>query len=242
MRIFGKSDIGRRRSSNQDDYAFGRLGSSAVWAAVCDGMGGANGGNVASAMAVREISRHIESDYREGCKPNSIKTLLQSAVYTANAEIYEEARKNEALAGMGTTVVAAGVADKLACIAHVGDSRAYLIHEDAICQITRDHSVVQEMVEAGQITQEEARAHPNKNVITRALGIVPEIAIDYSEVTLQRGDALILCTDGLSNQMEADEIKNIVKAGVEDACARLVTQANARGGPDNITVVLLSDR
>ena len=236
MRIFGKSDIGRRRSSNQDDYAFGRLGSSAVWAAVCDGMGGANGGNVASAMAVREISRHIESDYREGCKPNSIKTLLQSAVYTANAEIYE------ALAGMGTTVVAAVVADKLACIAHVGDSRAYLIHEDAICQITRDHSVVQEMVEAGQITQEEARAHPNKNVITRALGIVPEIAIDYSEVTLQRGDALILCTDGLSNQMEADEIKNIVKAGVEDACARLVTQANARGGPDNITVVLLSDR
>ena len=142
---------------------------------------------------------------------------------------------------MGTAAVAVVVAGRLACIAHVGDSRAYLIHADTITQITRDHSVVQEMVEAGQITQEEARAHPNKNVITRALGIVPEIVMDYSEVPLERGDALILCTDGLSNQLEADEIKNIVKDGVEDACARLITQANARGGYDNITVVVLSD-
>ena len=147
MIIYGASDIGRVRSSNQDSFITGKMSDSVGFAVVCDGMGGANGGNIASEIATNVISEHIKSAYRDNMGSNSIRYLLMSAVIAANAEIYDRAQEDETLLGMGTTVVAVIVVDKLAHIVHVGDSRAYIVNPNNIEQITHDHSVVQSMLD-----------------------------------------------------------------------------------------------
>ena len=177
MKIASKTDIGKVRNTNQDSYAAGEMLDGTAWAVVCDGMGGANGGNIASANAVKIISEYISSSYHEEMGSNSIKTLLQSALYGANVRLYDMSKTIESLNGMGTTVVSAIISNGIAHIAHAGDSRAYLIHEGKLSQITKDHSIVQSMVDKGQITPEEAKNHPNKNVITRALGVDEDIKI-----------------------------------------------------------------
>ena len=157
MKIASKTDIGKVRSTNQDSFAAGELNDGTAWAVVCDGMGGANGGNIASANAVTIVSEYISSSYHEGMDSNSLRTLLQSALYGANVRLYDMANKIESLSGMGTTVVVTIVSNGVAHIAHAGDSRAYIIHDGELSQITRDHSVVQTMVDKGQITEEEAK-------------------------------------------------------------------------------------
>lgn len=239
MKIAAKSDIGKVRESNQDAYATGELPDGVAWAVVCDGMGGAAGGNVASETAVKIISEQITSAYRGSMRSKSIKNLLVSAINAANISVYDIAQGNIKLAGMGTTVVCALVADGVAYIAHAGDSRAYLLHTD-IEQLTRDHSVVQEMVDTGQITRDEAKMHPSKNIITRALGVLPEIRVDFYEQPLDKADVLLLCTDGLSNFVENDEILQLAKnCGDNNLAELLVAKALQNGGGDNVTVVTI---
>ncbi len=241
MKITGGSDIGRVRRSNQDSFLTGEIDGNTSWSVVCDGMGGANGGNIASQMAVKVISDHIKSAYRSGMSSNSIRYLLMSAVTAANSEIYDLARSDESLAGMGTTVVATIIVEQIAHIVHAGDSRAYLLNKQKIEQITRDHSVVQSMIETGEITEEQAKIHPNRNVITRALGVNERINIDYNEISLSDEDMILICSDGLTNFVDDDNIFDLInKNEFNEYPEKLIDMANQNGGGDNITVVIMS--
>lgn len=241
MRIVAKTDKGIVRDSNQDAYAVGEFSDEVVWSVVCDGMGGAAGGNIASALAVKVISDKINASYRDNMKDASIKNMLDSALTAANIEVYDFSVVKPELQGMGTTVVCAIVRDNQAYIAHAGDSRAYVVNRDEITQITTDHSMVQDLLSKGKITSEEAENHPNKNIITRAVGVDKSIKIDFAQVDLNDNDVLLLCTDGLSNYVSNDEILEIMSDGKHYAYAdRLVNKANNNGGGDNITVVIIS--
>ena len=240
MKIVAKTDKGRVRDSNQDAYAVGEFPDEVAWAIVCDGMGGAAGGNIASALAVKVISDKINASYRESMKDSSIINMLHSALTAANIEVYDMAYANSELTGMGTTVVCAIVKNGKAFIAHAGDSRAY-IYDGELKQVTTDHSVVQTLLDSGKITKEEAEHHPYKNRITRAIGVDKSIEVDFDEVLLGDDEVLILCTDGLSNYVTDTEMINEVQDGKYYAFAdRLVRKANYNGGGDNITVVAIS--
>ena len=179
MKIVAKTDKGLVRDNNQDSYAVGELPGEVAWAVVCDGMGGAAGGNIASALAVKVISDKINTSYNQNMRDSSIKNLLDSAITAANIEVYDMADAHSELKGMGTTVVCAIVRDNTAFIAHAGDSRAYIAKNNELTQITTDHSLVQDLVNLGKITQEEAENHPKKNLITRAVGVDKQIQIDF---------------------------------------------------------------
>jgi hypothetical protein len=241
LNVFGKTDTGRMRPNNQDAFVCGRLFADSLFAVVCDGMGGANGGNVASAMAIRIVADRIVDTYRQGMGGGTIKNLLESAVAAANVEIFDTSMAEPELRGMGTTAVAVIAAGRDAYIAHVGDSRAYLLTGQGIEQLTRDHSIVQAMVEKGQLTEDEAKNHPRKHFITRALGVEETVQCDYTEISIPEDGALLLCTDGLTNMVDADDIYAVVrKNGAEQAVQQLLDAANAAGGSDNITAVLLA--
>ncbi len=242
MKISAKSDKGMVRSSNQDSYAAGELPGNVAWAVVCDGMGGAAGGNVASAAAVKLISEKIATCYHVGMSDNSIRNLLVSAVESANAVVYDTACKNENLFGMGTTVVAVIVNIDRVYVASAGDSRAYIL-SDKIVQITTDHSIVQGMVDRGEITKDEARSHPKKNVITRALGVENEIRVDFFQEEIDKdNDVVLICTDGLTNFVSDDDILRLSSiCSKYEIADELVKAANENGGGDNITVVALSN-
>lgn len=242
MKIVAKTDKGIVRDSNQDAYAVGEFPEEVAWAVVCDGMGGAAGGNIASALAVKVISDKINASYRPNMKDSSIKNMLDSALVAANIEVYDLADAKPELHGMGTTVVCAIVRNGYAYIAHAGDSRAYIFNGKELKQVTTDHSLVQDLVDKGQITKQEAEKHPNKNLITRAIGVDKSIDIDFDEVTLSDEEILILCTDGLSNYVSDDEMISEVNDGRYYAFAdRLVKKANNNGGGDNITVVAIAN-
>ena len=241
MNIFSKTDVGLVREINQDSLDSGQLPDGSVWAVVCDGMGGACGGDVASKMACEIFSKRINSSCDESMSGKYIKNMLISAVLAANSEIYDRSKSDKTLSGMGTTIVGCVVMDNVAHIVHAGDSRAYLIDGDGCKQLTTDHSVVQEWVDSGKITQEEARTHSSKNIITRALGVNYRLDVDYTAYEMSECDMLLMCTDGLSNYFTDGKIFSIVK-GVppEDICEKLVTAANDAGGSDNIAVVVIA--
>ena len=210
------------------------------YAVVCDGMGGANGGNIASNIAVRVIVERIKEAVQDGHLKSAAQHVLESAMAAANFEVYDRAQSDVQLDGMGTTVVAAITCGRMAYISHVGDSRLYRLHENELIPVTRDHSVVQEMVESGQLTEEEARSHPRKHFITRALGVSEMESGEYDELELTAGDRLLLCTDGLTNMVEPTLIRQIIQDNtIEDAVPALVQAALDGGGTDNITVLLL---
>ncbi|MFT9055834.1 MAG: Stp1/IreP family PP2C-type Ser/Thr phosphatase [Ethanoligenens sp.] len=241
LQIIGKTDVGKVRKTNQDDYAYGYLPDGAVWAVVCDGMGGANGGSVASSMAVRAITDSIQKQYTGQADAASVRALLFDALSDANTQVHVKARQDISLYGMGTTVVACIATADVLFVAHAGDSRAYLLDAQAT-QLTRDHSVVQEMVESGQLTAEEARNHPNKNIITRALGVEPSLKIDFGEHAFPKGAGVLLCSDGLSNLVEDETFVQAMREDLEGAAEKLTALANEKGGTDNITVVMIVNR
>ena len=240
MEVFSKSDIGLVRTSNQDDCRFGVFSPCCAWAVVCDGMGGANGGNVASATAVDVISEQIQQLYDEKLTKEQLVTLLTDIVQRANTHVFDMSISDRSLEGMGTTCEFVFVKDRTVHVVHVGDSRTYSIRGGKIKQLTEDHSVVQEMVRRGEITPEEAMQHPNKNIITRALGIRPEVCIDYIEANFSYGDVLLICTDGLTNCVSGGDIVKIVHENRgEDMTNKLIDKAKDGGGTDNITVTVI---
>lgn len=237
MKLTGDTHIGLVRNSNQDAMRYGLLGDGVSYAVVCDGMGGANGGNVASNIAVDIIAKRICEAYADEHPPRSTANLLASAMAAANIEIFERAKAEPEYEGMGTTVVAVIVSGKDAYISHVGDSRLYLYRDNALQQITRDHSVVQEMIESGQLTEEQARTHPRKHFITRALGVSAMEEGEYDEIELAPNDKLLLCTDGLTNMVDDATLANLL---ADNANIDILLQAALDvGGTDNITAVLL---
>ncbi len=241
MKIVAKTDIGLTRTSNQDSYAAGELPGSVAWAVVCDGMGGTNGGNLASSTAVKIISERISSSYRQGMSFSSIKNMFMSAIIAANVCVYDMSKENPELSGMGTTVVVAIVADERVYVAHAGDSRAYILTSGKLHQLTKDHSFVQEMVDSGKLTIDEARDDPRKNLITRALGVSEELQIDFCEEDISENDVLLICTDGLTNYVQPDEIYELTDDGkFYEFAERLVNRANNNGGGDNVTVVTVA--
>lgn len=241
MKIVAKTDIGLKRESNQDSYAAGELPGSVAWAVVCDGMGGAAGGNYASSTAVKVISERITSSYRIGMTASSIRNMLTSAIAAANISVYDMSKADPELTGMGTTVVVSIVVDNTVFIAHAGDSRAYILSNGSLNQLTKDHSIVQEMIDHGTLTPDEAKIDPRKNIITRALGVDSELRIDFDIADIDENDVLILCTDGLTNFVEPQEIYELTDDGkFYEYAERLVARANSNGGGDNITVVTIS--
>lgn len=240
MNCYGKTDIGLKRSSNQDTLSLSTLPGGEILAIVCDGMGGAKAGNVASERAAEAITKFVNNSYRYNMDYYACESLLNNAISSANIEVYDISLNNPDYAGMGTTVVAAIVAKDFTVISHLGDSRAYIVGEE-ITQITRDHSVVQSLVESGKLTPEEARVHPRKNVITKAVGIEENVRPENSECNLKPGEVLMLCTDGLTNYAELSVIKDIINNNpMESAVDMLISEANRNGGGDNITVLLVS--
>ena len=205
---------------------------------VADGMGGHNAGDLASRYTVGTMT-----DYIEGAEDERPVALLAEAIHTANDVVVQKAKSDINLNGMGTTVVAATIQDDYLYVANVGDSRLYLI-DDEIEQITRDHSLVEEMVRLGQLGREEARSHPDRNVITRAIGVRTPVKIDFFDVKLERGDIILLCSDGLTNMVEDYDILRIVRksSSLKEAANKLVNEANKNGGKDNISVVLAEFR
>lgn len=236
MKAYSITDIGKRRSSNQDfvyasEQPVGNLTNLMI---VADGMGGHNAGDLASRYTVESMVAYIERSEEKRPIP-----LLSMAIHYANDLVMEKAKTDKALEGMGTTVVAATIQDGYLYVANVGDSRLYLIDQE-IEQITRDHSLVEEMIRIGELQRQDARSHPDRNVITRAIGVNSPIKIDFFDMKLEEGDRILLCSDGLTNMVDDDEILHIVKkcASPQEAAQRLVTEANKNGGKDNVSVVL----
>lgn len=232
MRVGGASDVGRVRTINEDAFWFDdRL------LIVADGMGGHVAGEVAAAVALETVKEAIGSLRLQPGAP--VQELVRSAVREANRRVFERARR-DGLDGMGTTLTMAVVVDRVAYVGHVGDSRAYHIQKERMVQITEDHSVVAELVKTGGISAAEAHTHPYRNLLTRALGTTPDVVADLYSVSLDPGEGLLLCTDGLTAVLTDEEIYRVLEQCRDpDACARrLVDLANARGGPDNITAVV----
>lgn len=241
MDVYGKSDIGAVRSINQDDMKFKKMDDNTLWSVVCDGMGGAKGGEIASSIATSEISKMFDDALKENTlSGKNLKSIMELSVIKAGEEIYNTSLKDGNLTGMGTTVVASLIYNNVLHVVHIGDSRVYIVNKSGINQITTDHSVVQEMVNNGEITKEEASIHPNKNIITRALGIKQKSLPDYNKYNLDDGDAVLMCTDGLTNELSDEEIYKIfISSAPQDIPDRLINEANNRRGSDNITVAVI---
>ena len=240
MKLAGKTDVGRVRQENQDDYRAGELPGGAVWALVCDGMGGAKGGREASQGACNVIENFFQEQYAQ-CGAGQEEPFLKKALLYANRFVFQKAAHEEALAGMGTTAVCALVRSGNVYLCHAGDSRAYLIRDGKLTQLTHDHSYVQELVDCGTITEEEAEHHPQKNIITKARGVDYRLEPEFTAAKLKREDRLLLCTDGLTNMVPVEEMEELLAQGAfYDLPDRLIEAANAHGGSDNITALLLA--
>lgn len=240
--ITGLTDPGRMREQNEDNIA---MAPAAGLVVVADGMGGHRAGEVASRLAVEAIQRHVVNTLAEaGTNSNgSIEVaLVRDAIQRANHAIFEHARENPDYAGMGSTVVVALFYDDKLCVGHVGDSRLYRFRDTILEQVTEDHSVVQELVSRGLVTAEEARLSVGKNLVTRALGIDPEVEADISEHDVYDDDIYLLCSDGVNDVLADGDIEMMLTEHGRDLQAtvqHMVNTANERGGPDNISVILV---
>ena len=241
MEYWGLSDIGRVRAQNQDAFRIEELDRHTILAVVCDGMGGAKSGNIASRLAIDVFVDEVKNSWKSSMTQEQTEELLRNAIKLANFTVYDQARQFEEFAGMGTTLVAALLSGRNATIINVGDSRCYHITHSDIRRITVDHSVVQMMVDRGELTAEEARSYPGRNYITRAVGTEPTVESDLFAIRVERGEALLLSSDGLHNEVDDQEILFEVVHGVnnDNCCQRLLDIANMRGSPDNVTSVLV---
>lgn len=238
MRIYSATDVGQKRKMNQD-YVFASadpVGNLPNLFVVADGMGGHNAGDYASSHAVKTVAEEIRKD----ADFNPVK-VIRHAIECANTEIMDQAQNDETLRGMGTTMVVATIIGNYAYVANVGDSRLYVI-DQKIQQVTKDHSLVQEMVRMGELNAEQARNHPDKNIITRALGAERTVDIDFFDLKLETGSVILMCSDGLSNMVEDSQIEQIISDTDKDLEERgriLISEANRNGGKDNIAIVLI---
>lgn len=240
MLIVGATDVGKVRSANEDGYDFGIFDDGTAWAIVCDGMGGVRGGHIASSLVLEMVSEKIKKCYNKLMPSYSFENMFLSTITTANVIVHDRSFTDEDLKGMGTTIAAVIIKDHIACIAHVGDSRVYKISEGTIKQITKDHSLAQEMLDRGQLTQEEFENYPKKNIITRALGVDEDIDIDFDFTALEDGESLVLCSDGLSGLISDEDILRIYNDNsINTVCEKYIEAANGNGGHDNITVVVM---
>jgi len=241
MQIWGLSDPGCVRMQNQDTYHSEQLDRNTVLCVVCDGMGGARSGNIASTLAVDVFVQEVKRTWTSSMDQEKIDQMLRGAVKLANFTVYDQAAQFEEFSGMGTTLAAVLVHGKDVTVVNVGDSRAYAVDKNGIYQLTKDHSLVQMMVERGDLTPEMARSYPGKNFITRAVGTEAVADCDLFHYKVERGDCLLLCSDGLSNMMDDQEILFEVVHGVskQQCCQRLLDIAKNRGAPDNVTSVLI---
>lgn len=241
MQSWGLTDSGCIRSQNQDAYLVEHLDRNTLLCVVCDGMGGAKSGNIASSLAIDVFVQGVKRGHHGSMDAEAVGQLLERAVKLANFTVYDQSQQIPEFSGMGTTLVAALIRGRQATVINVGDSRAYHVDEDDIRQITVDHSLVQLMVQRGELRAEQARSFPGKNYITRAIGTEPTVQCDVFHLDLERGDYLLLCSDGLSNMMDEQEILFEIAHGVSKklCCQRLLTIAKNRGAPDNVTSVLV---
>ena len=241
MQFWGITDPGCVRAQNQDSYLTENLDKSTVLCVVCDGMGGAKSGNVASTLAADVFTQEIKRTWVSGMDPEKVDQMLANAVKLANFTVYDQAQQFEEFSGMGTTLVAVLIHGKFATIVNVGDSRAYSIKEEGVRQLPTDHSLVQMMVARGELTPEKARNYPGKNLITRAIGTEAVVECDIFHRRLENGECLLLCTDGLSNMVDEQEMLFEVVHGVNKKSSgeRLLDIAKNRGAPDNVTCVLI---
>ncbi len=238
LKTFSITDIGKKRKLNQD-YVFTSeipVGHLPNLFLVADGMGGHNAGDYASRYTIETIVEDIGSSSND-----SPVIVLEKAIQSANRLIRQKSFEDEDLSGMGTTVVAATIDDDRLCVANVGDSRLYVINNREIKQITRDHSLVEEMVRMGGLQREQARSHPDKNIITRAIGAQDEVEIDFFQMTLSKDDIILMCSDGLTNMIDDEEIRMILQGqrDIVEKAETLVNAANNNGGKDNIAVILV---
>jgi protein phosphatase len=241
MQTWGITDPGCVRSQNQDTYQIEQLDRSTTLCIVCDGMGGARSGNVASSLAVDVFIQEVRNTFKPNMSQADWDRMLESAVKLANFTVFDQAQQFEDFYGMGTTLVAALIHGKDVTVVNVGDSRAYLVNKDGIRRITTDHSLVQMMVDRGELSKERARTYPGKNYITRAVGTESTVQCDIFHLDVERGDCILLCSDGLTNTMDDQEILFEVVHGVnkEDCCQHLLDIAKSRGAPDNVTGVMV---
>src|SRR3954471_9226497 len=255
--VFGKTDLGRTRDHNEDTFLVAdlstgnaslqpevrnhQIGPRGTLFMVADGMGGAAAGELASAMAADLIHRHMATAWAHDGNPAASRFAfrMKEAVELANAEIYGYAREHPEVRGMGTTVTAAGIFGNDLYLAQIGDSRAYLVRGNEAIQLTKDQSLMQRLVDAGELTETEAEQSERRNIILQALGPDPRVKVDLTHQPVRRGDTLILCSDGLSGLVRREEFADLAREHVDlpALCSALIDLANARGGPDNITVV-----
>ena len=235
------TDAGCVRPQNQDAFHIEQLDENCALCIVCDGMGGAKSGNVASSLAVEVFTQEIRATWRAGMSPEDKENMLRNAVKLVNFTVYDQAAQFADFAGMGTTLVAALVESNLAIVVNVGDSRAYHIGAEGICKVTQDHSIVQMMVDRGELTEEQAKSYPGKNLITRAVGTDATVECDLFRTEVAKGDCMLLCSDGLTNLLDEQEILFEVAHGEQlgSCCQRLMEIALNRGAPDNVTCLLL---
>lgn len=240
MQCWGISDPGCVRPQNQDAFQIEQLDRNSTLCVVCDGMGGAKSGNVASTLALDVFVQEVKRSWKSNMDQEKINQTLRGAVKLANFTVFDQAMQFEEFSGMGTTLVAVLIKGKKATIINVGDSRAYSVDREGISRLTKDHSLVQMMIERGEITPEKARTYPGKNLITRAIGTEPVVECDIFHKKMERGDSMLLCSDGLSNLLDDQEILFEVVHGInkQHCCQRLLDIAKNRGAPDNVTCVL----
>ena len=243
IQAYAKSDVGKVREQNQDSYYISEPLDKVQLFIIADGMGGYNGGEIASSLAVQSAKNYIENNFESSDKDKeSIIQLVASALEYANMVVYEKSKENEELSEMGTTMDICLIYNNKAYSGHVGDSRVYRIRKEFIRKLTQDHSYVQKLVKDGTITQEEAQHHPQKNMLMKALGCNAFVEPDVMIKGFQKDDILLMTTDGLTNLVSKDHLFETVKAeNLEQVPKKLVEEANNNGGYDNITVIIIKN-
>lgn len=241
MKIWGKTDIGKARRTNQDNFVCEIILDEVVIFCVCDGMGGTSGGHIASKYATREFIHAMKNQITVEINDEDAKIMLEKAVWSANNFVYEMATCDKNLREMGTTLVGGMLIGNYAYLANIGDSRCYHIDSEKITQVTKDHSLVQAMLDNGEISDDEKKTHPHKNYITRAVGVSRETSSDIFKIRFEKNEYLLLCSDGLYNLVDDEQIKKTVISdkNIDKKCDELIEIANKNGGTDNITAVIL---
>lgn len=241
MQAWGLTDTGCVRTQNQDTFEIRHFGEGCLLCVVCDGMGGAKSGNIASSLALDIFVQAVERTRVPAMGRKAVEQMLRKAAKLSNDTVFDQAQQFADFAGMGTTLVAVYIEGSACTVLNVGDSRCYFLNWDGVVPVTVDHSLVQLMLQRGELTPEQARVYPGKNYITRAVGTEPSLESDVFHLDVEKGDYLLLCSDGLSNLVDEQEILFEVIHGVnkQQCCQRLLGIARERGAPDNVTSVLI---